>query len=79
VTVEVVDPIEFAAELKLQGISGTRLKPLAIINNKTFSVGETREVKVKGEWVKVTCTEIKATSVVVTANGASKELSLSQR
>lgn len=34
----------FVVELALKGISGTRERPLAIINNQTFAVGEENDV-----------------------------------
>jgi hypothetical protein len=64
-----------APDLTLKGISGSREKPLAIINNRTFAVGETAEMRVKGQIVKVQCIEINDKSVKITVNGIPKELS----
>src|SRR5881296_3730888 len=43
-----VEPVANFRDLALKGISNTKEKPLAIINNKTFEVGEEGEVRVNG-------------------------------
>jgi thioredoxin-related protein len=57
-------------ELKLTGISGTEARRFAIVNNQTFSAGETASVKLKDGTVKLLCKEIRARSVVVQIEGA---------
>jgi len=71
-------PIEVvpATELRVNGISGSKNRPLAIINFRTFSLGETAELRVKGEVVKVRCIEITEKVVKVTVNGLPKELTV---
>lgn len=73
------EPAQFIGDLTLRGISGPRSRRLCIINGRTFAVGEVIEMKVKSEWFKVECTEIKEKSAIVTVNGVSKELPLTQR
>ena len=65
-------------ELKLTGLSGAGARRLAIVNNQTFSSGETARVKLQGGEVKVICKEIRAKSVIVQVEGAgeAKELFL---
>jgi hypothetical protein len=63
-------------EISLKGITGTVAKRLCILNNRTFEVGETAEMKVSGQSINVKCLEIKTKSVVVTINGIEKELNL---
>jgi len=71
-----VDPVAPATELKVNGISGSKNRPLAIINFRTFSLGETAEMRVKGEVVKVRCIEITDKVVKVTINGSPKDLTV---
>lgn len=71
-----VEPQANFGDLALKGISGTVEKRLAIINNKTFEIGEEAVVRVQGQLVKVKCAEIREKSVVVILNGVSKELFL---
>jgi hypothetical protein len=55
--------------LVLKGISGNATNRLAILNNQTFAVGETRMVSLGGRDVKVLCREIGPTSVQVEVEG----------
>jgi len=66
-------------EIGLKGITGTVTKRLCILNNRTFEVGETAEMKVSGQTVIVKCLEIKNNSAIVTINGLEKELNLVPR
>jgi hypothetical protein len=66
-------------EITLKGITGTVSKRLCILNNRTFEVGETAEMKVSGQSITVKCLEIKTKSAVVTINGIEKELNLVPR
>jgi hypothetical protein len=66
-------PIVPATELTLKGIGGSKNRPVAIINNRTFAVGESAEMRVKGEVVKVRCVEISDKFVKITVNGVAKE------
>ena len=68
-----------AVELTLNGLSGTPENPLAIINNKTFAVGETNEISFSGSRLQVHCLEIRKDSVVVEINGNGERKVLSYR
>jgi hypothetical protein len=58
-------------ELALKGISGTAERPLAIINNITFAVGETNDIVFKEGRLQLVCTEINmATGTVMIQVGA---------
>ena len=72
----IVEPVANFRDLVLKGISSNKEKRLAIINNKTFEAGEEAELRINGQLVKVKCTEIRDMSVVVSVNGATKELFL---
>jgi len=68
-------PPKYYSDLKLTGLSGTAARRFAMINNQTFSAGETARVKLKDAEVKVLCKEIRASSVVIQVDGAEpKEL-----
>ena len=70
-------PVKVAAELSLNGISGTPARPLAIINSRTFSAGEEGEVPTSsGTRVRILCVEIRfeQETVVVEVDGARREL-----
>ena len=75
-TTPVVEPMANFGNLALKGISVNNERRLAIINNKTFEVGEEGEVRINGQPLKLKVTEIRDKSVVVEVNGASKELFL---
>lgn len=66
-------------DLTVKGISGTKERRLAIINNRTFEVGEEAELKVSGQLVKIRCVEIREKSVLLEVNGQAKALSLSSK
>jgi hypothetical protein len=72
-----------AAELSLNGISGSKKEPLAILNYgtyyRTFAVGESADMRVKGQIVKVTCVEISDKVVKITVNGVPQELQRPRR
>lgn len=76
---EVIAIVENTPDLLLKGVSGTSSRRLAIINNRTFEVGEEGELKAKGQSVRVKCIEIKDKSVLVRINGIDRELLLSPR
>jgi RNase P subunit RPR2 len=56
-------------DLKLTGLSGTAKRRFAIVNNQTFTPGETARVKLKDGMVTVTCKEIRDRSVLVQVEG----------
>ena len=55
-------------ELVLKGISGTKQKRFAMINNQTLGAGEVGTVRVSGKAVQIRCEEIHDQSVVVSWN-----------
>jgi len=62
--------------LDLKGISGAVNRRLAIINNRTFAVGEEEELAVNSGRVRVVCKEITDDSVRVLVNGQERTLRL---
>jgi len=68
-----------AVELKLNGISGTADHRLAIINNRTFEIGEEGEVASNVGRVRIICKDIKADSVRVLISGEERILRLRAR
>ncbi len=62
--------------VKLQGISFSDGRKLAIINNYTVGEGEEFSLKFNGQPLKVQCIEIKDKSVVINSGGATKEIFL---
>ena len=63
-------------ELELKGISGTVERRLAIINSRTFAVGEEGEVPTSNGHARIRVVEIKSDSVVVSLNGEQRVLRL---
>jgi TPR repeat protein len=65
-------------EIRLSGLSGPATNRLAVINDKTFSKGETASIKTAGSSIKIHCLEIRDKSVLVEIEGIStpRELSL---
>jgi hypothetical protein len=64
--------------LKLKGFSGPAAHRLAIINNRTFEVGEEGEVVVDSGRVRILCKEIKDDTVRVLVNGQEQTLRMWQ-
>ena len=64
--------------LTLKGLSGTKERPLALINGSTLAAGETAEIKCSGQILKIRCREIRERSVLIELDGGSeiKELKL---
>ncbi len=75
----VVEPVANFNNIVLKGISGTVEKRLAIINNKTFGTGEEGELRIGGHLTKVKCVEVREKSVVISINGATRELFLGNK
>ena len=68
-------PVELAIDgLELRGMSGNGPARLAIINNRTFAVGEELTVKIRDQKIPVKCVEIRENSVVVNVGGLTREL-----
>jgi len=65
-------------ELALKGISGTPERPLAIINNQTFAVGEENDVVSGARRMRIRCVEINvaAESVTIQVGNERRELRL---
>jgi hypothetical protein len=67
-------------KIKLGGISGSQENRLAILNNRTFGIGEEAEIKVDGRSVRIRLIEIRTRSVMISFNGGPpQELLLGQR
>lgn len=60
----------------LQGLSGTKEKRLAIINNRTFEPGEEVDLRVDGLIQRVRLVEIRDRSVLIGVKGMTKELQM---
>ncbi len=71
-------PLLILSQLSLKGISGTKDKRLALINNRTLEVGEESEFRQGNQSVKIRCVEITDKSVFITVEGSPdrKELRL---
>jgi len=63
-------------ELHLNGISGTAARPLAIINNRTFELGEEGELNSAGSRTRLRVLEIKPDFIVVQVAGERRILRL---
>jgi hypothetical protein len=68
-----------AVELKLNGISGIAGRRLAIINNRTFEIGEEGEVVSNAGHVRIVCKDIQADSVRILVSGEERLLRLRPR
>lgn len=66
------------AELALKGISGSKDRRMALINNETFMAGETAKIKIRDGRVEICCKEIREDSVLITIDGKQMELKLGQ-
>lgn len=68
-------------KIELHGISGAADHRLAIINDQTFEKGDQIDLKIDGKSVKVTCLEIRDSSVSVSIDGieGTRELQLAGR
>ena len=69
-------PVQVVADLRLNGISGSAEKRLAIINNRTFEAGEEADVNSNAGKVHIRCVEIQADAVVVHVGGERRVLRL---
>ena len=55
--------------LKLNGITFGTKHPLAVINGKTFSPGESAQISVKPGWVTIECLKVEKDSVLISIEG----------
>ncbi len=67
---------QFPDEIRCQGFSNQRDKRLAIVNGKTVEKGEKFELHIRGLRVSVRCLDMTEKTVLLEANGITKELSL---
>ncbi len=58
-------PQAVITDVHLNGTSGGAGKPLAIINNKTFEIGEEGDIVCNGSHVRIRCLDIKADTAVI--------------
>jgi protein disulfide-isomerase len=63
----------------LKGITGTKGRRLAMINNKTFGEGEAGMIQLGGEKVQIQCVEIGEDFVVVLVNDSRRTLRMKQK
>ena len=68
--------VAVTVDLKLNGISGTAARRLAIINNRTFEANEEGVVSTTSGPVRIRCLEIKDDSVLVQVGGEQRVLRL---
>jgi hypothetical protein len=71
-----VQPTPPVVELRLNGISGTADRRLAIINNRTFETNEEGEVPTNTGRARIRCLEIKADSVLLQVGSERRVLHL---
>ena len=68
-------PVKVAVvDLKLTAIGGTSERPVASINNRTFSEGEEGEMTINGAKVQIHILDIQEDGVILTVNGEQREL-----
>ncbi|HOX58275.1 MAG TPA: hypothetical protein P5205_14215 [Candidatus Paceibacterota bacterium] len=72
-------PAPAPVELELKGITGPEEKRLAIINNRTFEIGEEGFVLTNVGRVRITCKQIGTDSVCVALNGQDRTLTFRPR
>jgi len=70
------DPIKL---LTLKGISGTTALPLALINGTTVAQGETAEIRVGAQIIKIRCLSVREGSVLLELSGSKEVRELSLR
>ena len=70
----------WVADIKLSGLGGPKSRPLAIINNEVFAVGDSNVLHIAGKAVTVQCLQIQDKSVVIQIEGLDmpRELTLGQ-
>jgi len=61
-------------DLVLKGISGTRDRRLALINNYTIAVGEMIDMKIGTQIVPVRCLEIRDKAITIEVRGQTRDL-----
>jgi protein disulfide-isomerase len=66
-------------DLALKGISGAGNRRMALINNETLMAGESAWVKTHDKTIEVTVKEIRDASVIIVADGKTRELKYGAR
>ena len=69
----------FLRQVRLNGISSSGQKPLAIVNNRTFGESEQGSIKLNGKTMQLRCVKIEATSVLVQVGPFRKQLRLADK
>ena len=69
-------PVVEPTKLVYNGRSGTPERPLAIINNQTFTTGEEADVRTPNGKLRIRCIQIRQDSVIIEVNGQRQELHL---
>jgi hypothetical protein len=72
-------PVVAVAPLVLKGISGSKLQPLALINNATIGIGESADVRTGAQTVKIRCRDIRDRSALIEINGTGEVRELKLR
>jgi hypothetical protein len=67
-------PVPIVFDIKLKGIAGSPEKPLALINNATFEVGEEGDVVTATGRVRIKCLQIKGEVVLIQVGTERREL-----
>ncbi len=67
------NPVPVLAELRINGTSGSEERPLVIINNVTFGVGDSGEVISGGRRIRVQCLEINLSAGTATIQSSGQQ------
>lgn len=81
ISVKTNDPVatvssQFPDEIRCQGFSNQRDKIIVIVNGKSITKGEKIELNVRGLRVHVRCVDVTEKTILLEANGITKELPL---
>jgi len=66
--------MSFTGDLKVSGISGTRERPLCVINNTVLAPGDETDVPTPSGKIRVLCLAIQDDTVTISVNGVRQEL-----
>jgi|SRR6185503_8866528 len=67
---------QFPDEIRVQGFSNQREKLIVILNGKSITKGERIELPIRGQRVGVRCVDLTEKTILLEANGVTKELPL---
>jgi len=73
VVISPTNPVPVVADLRINGTSGSEERPLVIINNVTFGVGDTNEVISGSRRVSVRCLEINLSAGMATVQADGRQ------